>query len=132
MSRRGGRLEVLTKAIPGFAIDSQANTFVISGDLESKLMRWKEEDRIEREEEERRRSRRPWANDDMDVDDENGKGKGRRYVPRISLVALAKLIYAQKQHPRRFSGQVQEAQPYLSAQYFPRLTLSRSPLFVSV
>ncbi|KAL5511564.1 hypothetical protein ACEPAH_4781 [Sanghuangporus vaninii] len=63
---------ILAKTIPGFRCDASSRSFAISGVLEEKVNKWREEDRLEREEEERRRTRRPWTSDDMDVDDNVG------------------------------------------------------------
>lgn len=61
---------ILAKTVPGFRCDASSRTFAVSGVLKEKVNKWREEDNIEREEEERRRTRRPWRSDDMDVDDE--------------------------------------------------------------
>lgn len=65
---------ILSKLVPGFAFDAGARSFVVSGELEEKLSRWKEKDRQEREEEERMRTRRPWGSDGMDVDEDEADG----------------------------------------------------------
>jgi protein SMG6 len=67
---------IISKMIPGFSLNTSSRSFVISGILEEKLQKWKEEDRLEREDEERRRSRRPWLGEDMDVDDEEDAADG--------------------------------------------------------
>lgn len=62
---------ILTKAVPGLSWVGGSRSFSVTGQLEEKLMRWKEEDRVQREEEECRRSRRPWSRDEMDIDAED-------------------------------------------------------------
>ncbi|KAI5124523.1 hypothetical protein M0805_003047 [Coniferiporia weirii] len=59
---------IFAKIIPGFCWETGSRTFTITNELEEKVKMWKEEDRLEREEDERRRSRRPWINDEMDID----------------------------------------------------------------
>lgn len=59
----------IAKVVPGFKWEHGSRNFSVVGELEEKVKRWKEDDRLAREEEERRRSRRPW-DDGMDIDDE--------------------------------------------------------------
>ena len=46
----------------------------VEGKLAEKVARWKEEDRIEREEEEQRRMGRRWVEDAMDIDEDGSDG----------------------------------------------------------
>lgn len=63
----------IARTVPGFSWEMGTRRWAVTGELEEKAARWKEEERLEREEEERRRSRRPWStDDDMDVDVEEG------------------------------------------------------------
>lgn len=61
---------IFVKIVPGFRWEAASRSFAVSGVLEDKVRRWKEEERLEREEEERRRSRRPWVSDGMDIDED--------------------------------------------------------------
>ena len=61
----------LAKVVPGFSWDMGSRDWEVTGELREKVLRWEEEDRLLREEEERRRSRRPWVDDGMDIDDES-------------------------------------------------------------
>lgn len=65
---------IIAKTVPGFKWEAGTRSFEVTGLLEQKVGSWREEERMEREEEERRRIRngarngRMWGGDDMDVD----------------------------------------------------------------
>ena len=62
----------IAKVVPGFQWEMGTTNFAVTGELEQKVRRWEEEDRLEREEEERRRHRLVHSDDEMDVDDDEG------------------------------------------------------------
>jgi len=57
-------------AVDGFSWVDGTREWSVEGKLAEKVTMWKEEDRIEREEEERRRMVKRWVDDPMDVDEE--------------------------------------------------------------
>jgi len=57
-------------AVDGFSWVDGTREWGVEGKLAEKVTMWKEEDRIEREEEERRRMVKRWVDDPMDVDEE--------------------------------------------------------------
>ncbi|EIW85261.1 hypothetical protein CONPUDRAFT_141912 [Coniophora puteana RWD-64-598 SS2] len=61
----------ISQVVDGFNWVEGTRAWKVEGALESKAQQWSVEDKREREEEERRRSRR-WVDDSMDVDDEAG------------------------------------------------------------
>ncbi|KAH8117438.1 hypothetical protein DFH11DRAFT_1817087 [Phellopilus nigrolimitatus] len=75
-SRRWVRIaraaSIFAKIVPGFRWEMGTRSFAVTEELERKVKRWREEDRMEREEEERRRSRRSWADSEMDIDVDGG------------------------------------------------------------
>ncbi|KIY51103.1 hypothetical protein FISHEDRAFT_57210 [Fistulina hepatica ATCC 64428] len=61
----------LSKCVSGFTWVEGTHDWRVEGALARKVEIWREEDRIAREEEERRRTRIPWDDDSMDVDEDD-------------------------------------------------------------
>ncbi|PPR08027.1 hypothetical protein CVT24_010868 [Panaeolus cyanescens] len=61
----------LADAIDGFGWTDGTREWRVEGKLKQKVETWSEEDRLEREEEERRRMGRRWGDDAMDIDEDN-------------------------------------------------------------
>jgi protein SMG6 len=62
----------ISAVVDGFTWVEGTREWRVEGKLGEKVRRWREEDQIEREAEERRRLGTRWADDSMDVDEEDG------------------------------------------------------------
>lgn len=61
----------VASVVDGFTWVEGTREWIVEGRLAEKVATWKEQDRVEREEEERRRMGTRWADDSMEVDDDN-------------------------------------------------------------
>ncbi|KAJ4488214.1 hypothetical protein J3R30DRAFT_3654517 [Lentinula aciculospora] len=70
----------IAAVVDGFKWIEGTREWKVEGALSDKVRLWKEESRIEREEEERRMMRSSWVDDSMDVDEDNER---RRYLRNL-------------------------------------------------
>lgn len=63
--------ESISRVVDGFTWIEGTRIWKVEGALDAKVRQWNEEDRIEKEEEERRRLGTRWADDSMDIDEDS-------------------------------------------------------------
>ncbi|KAF6764811.1 hypothetical protein DFP72DRAFT_985932 [Ephemerocybe angulata] len=63
----------VTQCVDGLTWKEGTREWKVEGKLAQKVEQWKEEDRLEREEEERRRMGRRWTDDAMEIDENEGE-----------------------------------------------------------
>ena len=101
---------LLSGEIDGLSWKDGTREWAIDGALAEKTMRWREEDRLERENEERRRMGRRWT-DDMEVDDEEEVVSEEDSEDNEDDSEEIKLLKARRRHLKSLlhsSRQVQE------------------------
>lgn len=104
----------VTQCVDGLTWKEGTREWKVEGKLAQKVEQWKEEDRLEREEEERRRMGRRWTDDAMEIDENEGEMSSESEAENDDDSEEVKALKARRRYLKSILASSRQSSPVAS------------------